>query len=296
VSIQQDPSPTKVSGEGRWSGGRTLRTVVTAEQIERARRSVLEEERREREREEGGRQRSLREYLWRGDDSVGGARTEDLAMGGLEGEELDLEGEEDVPEEGGDEVEDADEIDETNGEDEDIIEAERAGASDDEIEDTEMTQQTPSTPVEDQSDLIELLGPSHTQLCPSKSDRSLFKSRPRNTVHNLHLTVHVTLSSIFIQHKALHPPTPSPHASSTPEKEYALPSEKAEERLSLTISKDDFVRMRVVGQFNLGFIITILERGDTADLFIVDQHASDEKYNFERLQTETVISSQVLAR
>ena len=35
------------------------------------------------------------------------------------------------------------------------------------------------------------------------------------------------------------------------------------------ISKDDFLKMSVLGQFNLGFIITRLEN----DLFIVDQHA-----------------------
>jgi DNA mismatch repair protein PMS2 len=75
-----------------------------------------------------------------------------------------------------------------------------------------------------------------------------------------------------------------------------MSNEKAEERLSLTISKNDFSRMRVIGQFNLGFIITILDRDDTQDLFIIDQHASDEKYNFERLQAETVISVQTLAR
>ena len=35
--------------------------------------------------------------------------------------------------------------------------------------------------------------------------------------------------------------------------------------------------MRVIGQFNCGFIITIL-RGD---IFILDQHACDEKYRLE---------------
>lgn len=38
--------------------------------------------------------------------------------------------------------------------------------------------------------------------------------------------------------------------------------------------------MLVVGQFNKAFILTRL--GD--NMFIIDQHASDEKYNFERLQ------------
>ena len=46
----------------------------------------------------------------------------------------------------------------------------------------------------------------------------------------------------------------------------------------------------VVGQFNLGFILCTL--GD--DLFIVDQHASDEIYNFERLQRTTTLNRQPL--
>jgi len=51
-----------------------------------------------------------------------------------------------------------------------------------------------------------------------------------------------------------------------------------------------FSKMEILGQFNLGFIIAKLER----DLFIVDQHATDEKYNFETLQRDHVIQSQKL--
>jgi DNA mismatch repair protein PMS2 len=36
----------------------------------------------------------------------------------------------------------------------------------------------------------------------------------------------------------------------------------------------DFPRMRVLGQFNLGFIVAELD----GDLYILDQHACDEKY------------------
>ena len=46
--------------------------------------------------------------------------------------------------------------------------------------------------------------------------------------------------------------------------------------------------MKICGQFNLGFIIARLNQ----DLFIIDQHATDEKYNFETLQKTTVIKSQ----
>ncbi|CAH1793681.1 unnamed protein product [Owenia fusiformis] len=65
---------------------------------------------------------------------------------------------------------------------------------------------------------------------------------------------------------------------------------RAEEELRKEIRKDMFAEMQVLGQFNLGFIIARL--GD--DLFIVDQHATDEKYNFEMLQRHTTISSQTL--
>ncbi|KAK3194072.1 hypothetical protein Dsin_025382 [Dipteronia sinensis] len=56
--------------------------------------------------------------------------------------------------------------------------------------------------------------------------------------------------------------------------------------------KEDFGRMKVIGQFNLGFIIGKLDR----DLFIVDQHAADEKYNFERLAQSTILNQQPLLR
>ncbi|KAJ6257057.1 hypothetical protein Dda_7941 [Drechslerella dactyloides] len=74
-----------------------------------------------------------------------------------------------------------------------------------------------------------------------------------------------------------------------------------EERLSLTIAKSDFGKMRIAGQFNLGFILATRQsekpqEEDANDLFIIDQHASDEKYNFERLQAETVVQNQPLVR
>ncbi|KAL9075073.1 MAG: hypothetical protein Q9157_004138 [Trypethelium eluteriae] len=71
----------------------------------------------------------------------------------------------------------------------------------------------------------------------------------------------------------------------------------AEERLSLTVSKSDFDQMAVIGQFNLGFIVALRPStsSDTSDeLFIIDQHASDEKYNFERLQRTTIVQNQRL--
>ena len=60
--------------------------------------------------------------------------------------------------------------------------------------------------------------------------------------------------------------------------------------LERVFRKSDFAKMRVVGQFNLGFILAVLG----SDLFIVDQHASDEIFNFERLQRTTTLNRQPL--
>ncbi|CAK7271230.1 ATP-binding mismatch repair protein [Sporothrix epigloea] len=81
----------------------------------------------------------------------------------------------------------------------------------------------------------------------------------------------------------------------------------AEAKLALTITKNDFTKMRIVGQFNLGFILAVREASSQEgsgnkngslddELFIIDQHASDEKYNFERLQASTVVQSQRLVQ
>ncbi|XP_062444681.1 mismatch repair endonuclease PMS2 isoform X2 [Rhea pennata] len=59
----------------------------------------------------------------------------------------------------------------------------------------------------------------------------------------------------------------------------------AEDELRKEISKEMFAKMEIIGQFNLGFIIAKLN----SDLFIIDQHATDEKYNFEMLQQNTVL-------
>ena len=68
---------------------------------------------------------------------------------------------------------------------------------------------------------------------------------------------------------------------------------KATEALNRVIHKSDFARMKVLGQFNLGFVIASL---DDQDLYIIDQHASDEKYNFETLQKTVRVDSQKLIR
>ena len=64
----------------------------------------------------------------------------------------------------------------------------------------------------------------------------------------------------------------------------------AEKELTKNISKDMFKHMEILGQLTLGFVIAKLDN----DLFIIDQHASDEEFNFEDQQRNTTIKSQRL--
>jgi DNA mismatch repair protein PMS2 len=88
------------------------------------------------------------------------------------------------------------------------------------------------------------------------------------------------------------PPPPPPAAASADPLGPALSEgdATATHALERVFRKADFAKMRVVGQFNLGFILAVLG----SDLFIVDQHASDEIFNFERLQRTTTLNRQPL--
>lgn len=78
--------------------------------------------------------------------------------------------------------------------------------------------------------------------------------------------------------------------------EVGVPDQEVVAALERVLAKSDFGQMRVVGQFNLGFIIARRITPDMDDLFIIDQHAADEKFNFETLQQTTRIHSQQLLR
>ena len=57
--------------------------------------------------------------------------------------------------------------------------------------------------------------------------------------------------------------------------------------LSQMFGKGDFEKLRVIGQFNKGFIMCT--KNSNEDLFILDQHACDEKFNFETVSRSTVL-------
>ena len=93
-------------------------------------------------------------------------------------------------------------------------------------------------------------------------------------------------------------PQPAPRSSELESADLGADDENATAALARVLSKADFGLMDVVGQFNRGFIVAHLckagEEGATDDLFIIDQHAADEKYNFETLQATTRLESQRL--
>ncbi|KAL9656509.1 hypothetical protein ABK040_005272 [Willaertia magna] len=66
--------------------------------------------------------------------------------------------------------------------------------------------------------------------------------------------------------------------------------EECEKELTRTLNKEEFKKMEVIGQFNKSFIIGQLND----DLFILDQHACDEKYNYENLLEKTKFNVQPL--
>lgn len=151
-----------------------------------------------------------------------------------------------------------------------------------------------------------------------KRSQMFIKGRAKRKEMTLNLAQQVKVSATEIQQRittlANHLPQPQP-SSEASDNPGGLEADDAEEKLSLKISKSDFARMRIVGQFNLGFILAVREAAaatssaspsasspstsdDRADdeLFIIDQHASDEKYNFERLQATTTVQSQRLVQ
>ena len=66
---------------------------------------------------------------------------------------------------------------------------------------------------------------------------------------------------------------------------------EGEDGSKISLQQGDFGTMVVIGQFNMGFI---LAKSAENHLWIMDQHACDEVYNFEKLVAETVIHEQPL--
>ena len=133
-----------------------------------------------------------------------------------------------------------------------------------------------------------------------RANKALKGDLTKDSTTSLLTTLDTSIDQLRTQMETLrkaiksHPQDPTPPEEETPS------ANDEETRLSLTVSKHDFSTMEICGQFNLGFILAV-RRSCSAksplacqkdELFIVDQHASDEKYNFERLQASTVVETQ----
>ncbi|CAB9504250.1 protein MutL [Seminavis robusta] len=68
-------------------------------------------------------------------------------------------------------------------------------------------------------------------------------------------------------------------------------NDDGKETSKVSLAQGDFAKMRILGQFNLGFILASDEQNH---LWILDQHACDERANFERLMQTTVMHHQQL--
>lgn len=80
-------------------------------------------------------------------------------------------------------------------------------------------------------------------------------------------------------------------SASSPSKKRTKATKAKEKNVQIKLHHNDFESMAVIGQFNLGFILC---RCRNNSLWILDQHACDEKFNFERLCANTTIHEQRL--
>lgn len=106
--------------------------------------------------------------------------------------------------------------------------------------------------------------------------------------HNYKVKIRVDKDSLIPKKRAI---TEEPQAENKKNEE---PQEDVTDNVTkeITVKKLEFGQMKLIGQFNLGFILTKLDD----NVFIVDQHASDEKYNYETLKNEFKVKNQLLIK
>ncbi|OAP58208.1 hypothetical protein AYL99_07298 [Fonsecaea erecta] len=199
------------------------------------------------------------------------------------------------------------------GNDEDVAENEVDAAPDMEEEsDTDYVDDEEKKRIEEARVAELILAAEASSALPTKANlqratRALAGGRAKETTTNLLATIELSVPTVSRQLRDYIELVEDNmrHGSSQADGLDDGTAQDPEARLSLTVSKPDFARMKIVGQFNLGFVLAVrpakLESDDEAqttqdELFIIDQHASDEKYNFERLQAETVVGNQRLVR
>lgn len=185
----------------------------------------------------------------------------------------------------------------------DIAEPDEQADSDGEYLDEDEKKAREEQKVQEMIKAAEAKAATETTQDSEKRSQMLLKGGSKRKDATLNLVQRVNTSHLNLQKRIAaweqHLPTPTANPPSSRASD-GLESPDAEEKLSLKITKSDFSTMRIVGQFNLGFILAVRNAttpdADDDELFIIDQHASDEKYNFERLQATTTIQSQRLVQ
>jgi DNA mismatch repair protein PMS2 len=142
-----------------------------------------------------------------------------------------------------------------------------------ETDDTENDEIVVSEKDEPILDLVPLPSPNSSVVSPTQLDEP-------------NVSENVSMSKSFIYAESPIFQMDSSHYSSTPLSSSYMQYSN-EQTLLKTLHKHDFRTMadpnNILGQFNVGFIITKLD----GDLFILDQHACDEKAKFESFKANT---------
>lgn len=137
-----------------------------------------------------------------------------------------------------------------------------------------------------------------------RANRALKGSSAKDSTTSLLATIELSMQQLRTQMEAMQQVLAESAEDRTEVAQDEAMAHDEETRLSLTVSKSDFDNMEIAGQFNLGFILATRRAGTTNtrtghardELFIIDQHASDEKFNFERLQAATMVGNQRMVK
>ena len=138
------------------------------------------------------------------------------------------------------------------------------------------------------SSLIPKMGTEQAELGPEpESNLSEKEPSPEVTPHKCHF---LTASEIHVPQCSKSEKRKHPESTSIAPKMPELNDDYQPDQITKNLTKTDFSKMKVIGQFNKSFIITKLEN----NLFLIDQHAADEITRFEKFTKSCKLKTQIL--